>query len=270
MTLGTPWRKTPRTNRGNRYKIRLHAVVTALVLAAASTAEAQTVYYACVTIKDGGVRMVSAAATCAADKEVKISWNQVGPVGPQGPQGAPGPQGPQGPQGSSAPNPLKVATLRWFDVLDAPAIDLGGSTAGIARANDGTILGQFDANSNVSGVAYDGTYVWGANNVHGSVTRLRASDGACVPVAGGGTSGLAGPCSVSLGGEGLGIAFDGANIWAGNYSAGFVRKIRARDGQVMGDFAVGANPGGIAFDGPLTGRACGSPASMPRRSRGFA
>ncbi len=85
-----------------------------------------TVYYGCVNQKSGALRIIGAQETCADAKEMKISWNQVGPkgdtglkgdkgetgatgaTGPQGLQGekgdkgdtgATGPTGPQGPQG---------------------------------------------------------------------------------------------------------------------------------------------------------------------------
>ena len=44
------------------------------------------------------------------------------------------------------------------------------------------------------------------------------------------------------------MAFDGANIWVAN-SAGTVTKLRASDGAVLGTFAVGTQPYGVAFDG---------------------
>jgi len=58
------------------------------------------------------------------------------------------------------------------------------------------------------------------------------------------------------------VAFDGINIGVTNFDIGFgntvtmtnygssnVTKLRASDGQVLGTFAVGLEPGGVAFDG---------------------
>ncbi len=43
--------------------------------------------------------------------------------------------------------------------------------------------------------------------------------------------------------------FDGANIWTSNCLTSNVTKLRAYDGAVLGTFAVGSNPSGIAFGG---------------------
>jgi hypothetical protein len=83
-----------------------------------------------------------------------------GPQGPQGPQGVPGPTGPQGPpgpQGSSGPNTQAIALLRWYGANQAASFAVGS--------------GPF-------GVAFDGASIWVANGNSGSVTKLRASDGA--------------------------------------------------------------------------------------------
>src|SRR5580704_9274295 len=52
----------------------------------------------------------------------------------------------------------------------------------------------------------------------------------------------------NVGGAPYGVTFDGANIWVSNLG-GWVSKLRASDGKVVGTFAVGANPGWMAFDG---------------------
>jgi DNA-binding beta-propeller fold protein YncE len=45
------------------------------------------------------------------------------------------------------------------------------------------------------------------------------------------------------------MAFDGANIWVANYGSNTLTKLRASDGSLVTNFAVGTNPDGIAFDG---------------------
>src|SRR5271157_6364925 len=49
--------------------------------------------------------------------------------------------------------------------------------------------------------------------------------------------------------EAIGIAFDGANIWATNYTSNTLTKLRAADCAVLGEISVGPNPIGLAFDG---------------------
>lgn len=195
-----------------------------------------------------------------------------GPTGATGPKGDVGPSGPTGPQGPIGPagvNPLKVATLRWYEVVDGPTVTFDGTTYGIAfdgnllwvgKSNggltgylvgvstDGVVKKAYQTNSNVAAVAFDGTYVWAANNVNGSVTRIHREQG-CVPLPAQMTGGPAGPCTVPLWGEAWGIAFDGENIWAGVRGPNVVKKIRARDGTVLGTYPVGGGPLGLAFDG---------------------
>jgi len=59
-----------------------------------------TVFYACVNMSNGTIRMISATDSCKGNEQ-KISWNNVGPAGPAGPAGPQGPQGNPGPQGPS-------------------------------------------------------------------------------------------------------------------------------------------------------------------------
>lgn len=106
------------------------------------------------------------------------------------------------------------------------------------RASDGANLGTFAVGINPRGIVFDGTNVWIAN-YGGGVTRLRATDGACVA-----------PCTFSMGGGGPhGIAFDGVNIWVTDSDNPKVAKLRASDGTLLGSFPVGSGPRGVAFDG---------------------
>jgi hypothetical protein len=45
-----------------------------------------------------------------------------------------------------------------------------------------------------------------------------------------------------------GLAFDGQNMWTAN-SEGTVTKLRASDGAILGNFAVGGQANGVVFDG---------------------
>jgi len=53
----------------------------------------------------------------------------------------------------------------------------------------------------------------------------------------------------AVGGQPFGIAFDGADMWVVNQGDGTVSKLRASDGTVLGTFTVGGSPYGVAFDG---------------------
>jgi DNA-binding beta-propeller fold protein YncE len=60
------------------------------------------------------------------------------------------------------------------------------------------------------GIAFDGADLWVANHESGTVTEIRASDGAIIG-------------NFRAGGMPVGVAFDGANIWVA--CVGQVRKL---------------------------------------------
>jgi hypothetical protein len=106
------------------------------------------------------------------------------------------------------------------------------------RANDGSVVGTFSVPS-PHGLAFDGSNIWVTNDVaNGTVTKLRAYDGACVS-----------PCTFNVGSNPIGAAFDGNNIWVTNYSSSTVSELRASNGALVGTFNVVANPAGITVDG---------------------
>ena len=191
-----------------------------------------------------------------------------GPTGPQGPQGsagAPGPQGttgptgPQGPQGPPSPNPLQVALLRWYP----------------ANLTTQFPVGSFPG----AGIAFDGADIWAVNIVDGTVSKLRANDGAnlgtfgacniaCnpvdvafdganiwIPAEQGGVVRLRASDGTKVGAfltgylDLFGIAFDGANMWIASADDNTVVELRASDGGTIGAFPVGNRPNGVAFDG---------------------
>lgn len=83
-----------------------------------------------------------------------------GPAGIQGlagPQGSAGVQGVAGPQGPVGPNPMAIALLRWYGANLVASIPVG---------------------TNPSEAIFDGSNVWVSNTSDGTVTKLRANDGA--------------------------------------------------------------------------------------------
>jgi hypothetical protein len=96
-------------------------------------------------------------------------------------------------------------------------------------ASTGTIVGTYPVGTAPRGIVYDGTNMWIANQASGAVTKLLASNGVNE-----GTFGV----------SGIGITFDGANIWVGQYS---LTKLLASTGAVVGTYATGGE--GMAFDG---------------------
>lgn len=155
-------------------------------------------------------------------------------------------------------NPLRVATLQWYEAIETGLeIPVGGGASQIAfdganiwvsrgivgsiskfRANDGALLGNFNVTGGEAlGVAFDGLNIWVAcGDFSRSLVKLRASDGANLGV-------------VTLPVDPFSLAFDGSHIWATTGATHSVTKVRARDAAIVGSFNAGQGPLKIAFDG---------------------
>lgn len=89
-------------------------------------------------------------------------------------------------------NPLQVALLRWYEANESPIF--------------------FGVGENPIGAAFDGANIWVANSGAGTVSKLRASDGA--------------PLGDFIVGQlPAGVAFDGAHIWVTSSFQNFVSKL---------------------------------------------
>jgi len=104
------------------------------------------------------------------------------------------------------------------------------------RASDGALLGTFRVGSDPIGITFDGANIWVANQGDNTVTKLRASDGATLG-------------TFSVGESPYGMTFDGENVWVANSFDKTVTKIRPSDGTVLGTFPAGLAPNDLAFDG---------------------
>jgi hypothetical protein len=104
----------------------------------------------------------------------------------------------------------------------------------------GQILGTFTVGSAPEAMAFDGFSIWVSNNNSGTVSQLRASDGATLG-------------TFTVGTLPNGIGFDGANIWVANSASNSVSRIRVNPfgaGPRLQTFPVGSFPvNGVAFDG---------------------
>ncbi len=152
------------------------------------------------------------------------------------------------------PNPQQIAILRWYSgnqssisfavgntpislAFDGASVWVANEASGTLtklRASDGASLGTFGAGGIAMGLAFDGANIWVAGGVN--VRKLQASDGALLRTFAAG----AGPTAV---------AFDGANIWVANTSSNNVTKLQASDGLDRGTFPAGSVPAAVAFDG---------------------
>src|SRR3984957_5360462 len=115
---------------------------------------------------------------------------------------------------SQVASPESVATLRWYAINQSPA--------------------EFNVGQQPAGVAFDGANMWVANYQSGTVTKLRAGDGAALG-------------TFVVGGTPSWMTFDGANVWVNNGSN--ILKLRASDGYLLGAFNAGPSPQQMAFDG---------------------
>jgi len=140
-----------------------------------------------------------------------------GVAGPAGANGANGTNGTNGVNGDAGPLTSSCsATLRW----DLPACQTA------------TVTGL----TNPVGVAFDGAYIWVANNASDTVSKID-------PVTGTVTA------TVNVGSFPEGVAFDGTNIWVANQGSASVSKIDPVTGTVTATVNVGSSPRGVAFDG---------------------
>jgi DNA-binding beta-propeller fold protein YncE len=168
---------------------------------------------------------------------------------------------------AAVPNPLAVATLRWYSrnqvahfpspggifsiVFDGSNMyvlttspQANSSSAAVInklRATDGALLATFTNFPSLEfarfgSMLFDGQNIWVqflASDASG-LLEFRASDGTFVGIAGGGD-------------VGRGMTFDGQNIWTA--AAGFgIGRFRANDPRQSASFP-GGDPQGLAFDG---------------------
>jgi hypothetical protein len=120
------------------------------------------------------------------------------------------------------------------DLIDGPQRSLG-----LVASRRWDLLrpqSNFAVGFSPAAVEFDGANIWVANQNGGSVSKLRASDGA-------------NQGTFTVAGSPTGLAFDGVNMWVTGFSGNIITKVRASDGANLGTFPVGANPGRAAFDG---------------------
>lgn len=114
--------------------------------------------------------------------------------------------------------PFSNASAMAFDGINMWVVNQGsgGSNGSVTkiRASDNAVLGTFPVGRTPLGIAYDGSNVWITNWDDNTVTRLRASDGACI-----------GTCTIPAGVRPVGIAFDGSHIWVVNTGSNTLSKL---------------------------------------------
>ncbi|MEJ2598547.1 MAG: YncE family protein [Anaerolineales bacterium] len=154
------------------------------------------------------------------------------------------------------PNPKQIALLRWypsirtsisftvgtspsgiaFDGANMWVTNYGDGTVSVLRASDGANVMTPNVGAYPWGIAYDGVNMWVANGGAATVSVLRASDG--TPV-----------MTPNVGNGPQNIAFDGTNMWVTNINDDSVSVLRASDGSHVMTVNTGSTPIGIAFDG---------------------
>jgi YVTN family beta-propeller protein len=132
----------------------------------------------------------------SSTREVRGSQGEPGPPGNQGPGGEPGPPGATGPQGPAAQrNRMSledIALLRWDRDPGRPGV--------ISVGNE------------PDGIAFDGTFIWVANAVSNTVSKIDPASNVVV-------------ATVDVEESPVGVAFDGAYIWVTNHVSNSVSKI---------------------------------------------
>lgn len=154
------------------------------------------------------------------------------------------------------PNPKQIALLRWyptirtsisftvgtspsgiaFDGANMWVTNYGDGTVSVLRASDGAQIRTPPVGAYPWGIAYDGVNMWVANGGGTTVSVLRARDGSPV-------------MTPSVGNAPQNIAFDGANMWVTNLNDDSVSVLNANDGSHVTTLNTGSHPFCIAFDG---------------------
>jgi YVTN family beta-propeller protein len=83
--------------------------------------------------------------------------------------------------------------------------------------------------TNPDGIAYDGTYIWVANNGSNSIAKINAGTGALVGTFGTGVAPR-------------GVVWDGTSIWVANYGSNTVSKINPATGGIILNAPTGSGP----------------------------
>jgi hypothetical protein len=86
------------------------------------------------------------------------------------------------------------------------------------------------------GLTYDGANMWVANEVSGTVTKVRGIDMAVLG-------------TYAVGSYPTSVEFDGANVWVANEASNTLTKLRASDGTNLGSVSTPSSPVRLAFDG---------------------
>ena len=149
----------------NQFSFKFHRLSSVLLLVAllcmsgvmyVSAHEGNvSLIHACVSNRNGTVRIVGASTACDASRETALDWGiqgpkgdkgdtgdtgptgPVGPMGPQGPQGEQGPMGPTGPQGPAGTGGAPIDTSRMYQsVSDMVLVSFGPAIQVNAYCND--------------------------------------------------------------------------------------------------------------------------------------
>jgi YVTN family beta-propeller protein len=121
--------------------------------------------------------------------------------------------------------------------FDGANIWTAAGTVDKLRASDGAHLDSFlPGTGGVTGLAFDGTYMWGTNTNNDTVSKIDTSSDTVV-------------ATYPTGHRPMAIAFDGTDMWVANTGSNTLSKIRASDGTLDATFAVGEYPNSLAFDG---------------------
>ncbi len=129
-----------------------------------------------------------------------------------------------------------------FDGTDLWVANNSGASVSKLEPNSGIVLGTFPVGSYPTGMAFDGANIWVADYGYNG-----SNDTVTVLKASTGQSLPFSPVRVGRGPRM--VTFDGANIWVTNETSNTVTKIRASDGIPVATYSVGVSPDGIAFDG---------------------
>ena len=134
---------------------------------------------------------------------------------------------------------VTVGTSPSGTAFDGSSVWVANELSGTVSRIDAataTVTATITVGTNPAGVLFDGTSIWVSNNGASSVSRINPATNTVTAT----VTGIPAP---------QGLAFDGTNLWVASTGSGGVKKVSPASNSVVATVSTGTWPWGAAFDG---------------------